>query len=438
MFYSPTRLLVLVALSLLLEGCRGKPDEGAWCSAEAPPPRPAAQPVTYYQSIQPLVVSRCGGCHVQRGLGPFRLAEYEDFVPLSRTLLTTLRERHMPPWLAARCCTEYRHDLSLTEEELGLFERWLQDGMPAGERQGGPLPPPLGGLSRKDLVLTMPEGFVPQPPPGSLDEMRCFVLDWPLDRPMYVTGLNPVPGNRAIVHHLTIGSVPPAQVQPLLEREGKDGRPGFDCAGGLGSVGGFNPMGGSLVGGDFPDGLGTLVEPGSRIVLNVHYSLAYSPAAPDRTSVEFRSDPQARAAKTIVVANPAWLVGDAMRVPAGAKDVPFWFKFRPTLFTGGKVVYLRNVTPHMHVFGSKLTVRILRKDGSRQCLLEIPRWDFGWEQPFWFARPHELRPEDEVYLECRFDNTASRQPAGQAPRDIAWGESNQDMCVAFLAFTEEP
>ena len=46
-----------------------------------------------------------------------------------------------------------------------------------------------------------------------------------------------------------------------------------------------------------------------------------------------------------------------------------------------------------------------------------------------------MNPEDELYLECHFDNSAANQADGQAPRDIAWGDNDQDMCVGFLAFT---
>jgi hypothetical protein len=432
--------LLVIALGLVpVLGCKGKPDEGLWCSDSRPPPVVPSQAVTWHHDIRPIVAAKCGGCHVEDGSGPFPLQQYEDFTVRASAIGSAVFQRHMPPWLAERCCAEYRNDLSLTNEELGAFERWLGDGMPEGSPQDSTPPPPLSGLSRVDVTVSMKEDFVPQPPAGHVDELRCFVLDWPLDRPAYVTGLNPRPGNRAIVHHLIVGAVSEDDAEQLRAREGRDGRPGFDCTGGLGSIRNITVLGGSLMGSDFPDGIGKRVEPGSKILLNVHYSMAYTPAAADRTAIEFRLDDEAREAKGIAIANPAWLVGDAMRIKAGDPDAAFWFHFRPTVFTGGKkTVYLRNVTPHMHAFATRFTLRILRADGSRQCLLEIPRWDIGWEQPYWFARPIELHPEDELYIECHFDNSAARQPPGQEPRDIAWGESNQDMCVGFLAFTEEP
>jgi Copper type II ascorbate-dependent monooxygenase, C-terminal domain len=90
----------------------------------------------------------------------------------------------------------------------------------------------------------------------------------------------------------------------------------------------------------------------------------------------------------------------------------------------------------MHRFGSKIVVRRISEDQKRECLLEIPKWEFGWEQPYWFAEEKPLGPNDELYIECHFDNSAENQHSGAAPRDFAWGGNNQDMCVAFLSFTQ--
>ena len=90
----------------------------------------------------------------------------------------------------------------------------------------------------------------------------------------------------------------------------------------------------------------------------------------------------------------------------------------------------------MHAFGTRFVLRTIHQDGSRECLLQVDDWRFGWEQPFWFAHAKKLDPGDQLYVECHFDNSASHQPNGQPPRDIAWGDNNQDMCAGFLSFTE--
>jgi hypothetical protein len=239
------------------------------------------------------------------------------------------------------------------------------------------------------------------------------------------------------VHHLIVGLVGPDEANAAVARDAKDPRPGFDCGGGLGDIENVRALGGSLLGSDFPRGIGTLVEPGSKIILNIHYSTAKT-NGPDQTEVDLRIDATARDAKGIGIANPLWIAGDAFEVPAGEKDAVFFYKLVPELFTRRKPVMLEGVTAHMHYFASKITVRALHADGTRTCLLEIPRWEFGWEQPYWLAEPKRLEANDEVYVECHFDNSAANQPNGGEPRDFSWGGNNQDMCAAFISFTEIP
>jgi hypothetical protein len=270
--------------------------------------------------------------------------------------------------------------------------------------------PPRYGLSRVDLEIAMPESYTPAPREGSTDDVRCFVADWPVAERVYVTGMAPVPGRREIVHHLIVGVVPADEIDELERLEAEDPAPGFDCGGGFGGLRQVQAIGGSLLGGDFPDGLGKPVEPGSRLVLNIHYSTARAEPTPDLTRVQFRLDDTARDVKGIPIANPAWLVDDAMKVDAGDPDAVFWYQYEPTLITRGKTVWLRSATPHMHAFGSKIVVRVVRGNGERLCLLEIPEWHFGWEQNYWFKQPVEFRDGDELYVECHFDKLR-RQPA---------------------------
>src|SRR5690606_23874372 len=106
------------------------------------------------------------------------------------------------------------------------------------------------------------------------------------------------------------------------------------------------------------------------------------------------------------VANPAWLVGGGMEVEAGDPDAAFYYAMEPDLFTRDRPVLVQNVVPHMHEFATSLRVLAKHDDGSTTCLLEIPHWHFGWEQPFWLAEPVLLGDDDELYVECHFDNSA--------------------------------
>jgi hypothetical protein len=241
-----------------------------------------------------------------------------------------------------------------------------------------------------------------------------------------------------MVHHLTL-AVLPADLRDELEAlDAAAPGPGFECAGGLGgiSLSKVQYLGGSLLGGDFPDGLGHAVEPDVVAVLQIHYSTVNGWTL-DRTAVELKIDATAKEFGTIAVANAAWLIDDAFLIEAGDPDAVYWHAFEPELWTRGKRVWITGVLPHMHAFGSKFLVRIIRANGERECLLEIPAWDFGWTQTYWLENAVTLDKGDQLYVECHFDNSAANQPDGATPKDIGWGNNNQDMCAAFVTFAKE-
>lgn len=438
----PAEALGLVALmlgGLALAGCKGEPDPFPWCSADPVSPEPAALSPTYFGEVKPLLDQKCSRCHTEGGIGPFPLDTVVDATAHAADSERSILQGHMPPFLAERCCNQYFQDFSLTPEEIALFRAWVRDGAPAGdEATAAPSREPIGGVSRVDVELTMKEPYRPAPRDGTTDDLRCFVLDWPYDRDVHVTGLEPVPGTRDVVHHLIVAAIDPDGVEELEAREGSDGNPGFDCSGGFGDIDirDVHALGGSLLGGDFPRGIGPKVVAGSKILLNVHYSTVKG-TKEDQSTLRFRVEDEAVEAKTIAVANPAWLVGGGMQIDAGDPDATFFYSMEPDLYTQDSPILLQNVVPHMHEFATSMRVLAKHADGETTCLLEVGDWHFGWEQPFWLAEPVRLGEDDEIYVECHFDNSKANQPDGGEPRDIAWGGDNQDMCAAFVAYTEE-
>jgi hypothetical protein len=435
-------LLFFAALGLaFVAACKGSPDSTPWCSdtkRELESLSPGS--VTWHRDVAPIFDAKCVYCHREDGIGPFSLTTY-DVAHFDRKLIkTAVVDRSMPPWQAAPCCSHYAHDWGLTDAEIAKIVRWVDDDGPAGDPKDAPAtpPPPVIGLPRADVTLTMPVAYTPAPPAGSTDDNRCFLLDWPYDREVYVTGFNPKPGTRSVVHHLVVATINGDNIAKVAALEGADGRPGIDCNNGVGDldIRDVVVLGGGLLGGEFPGGLGKKVPPHSKIVINIHYSTAHALPRPDRTGVELQIADHATEFKGMAVANIAWLAGDGMKIDAGDEDAVFFYKMEPFLYTRGKTVQLRSVTAHMHTFGSRFVMRIIRANGDRECLIEIPHWVFGWEQPYWFETPKVLKPGDKIYVECHFDNSAARQPKGQAPRDIAWGGNNQDMCAGFLSYTE--
>jgi hypothetical protein len=190
-----------------------------------------------------------------------------------------------------------------------------------------------------------------------------------------------------------------------------------------------------------PDGVGRELPAHSRIYVQIHYDAGHG-VAPDQSALELMlADHVDRLEKGVPIGNPLWFVGDGMEIAPGDPDAMAWFAYDPTILSGGKPIDLANVMVHMHEYGSIGRVALLHADGSVECLLDIPHWDFHWLSDYDFATPVHVVPGDRLYVECHWDNTAEHQPIvdgeRQKPRTLHWNTADE-MCGAVLTYSEAP
>ena len=100
----------------------------------------------------------------------------------------------------------------------------------------------------------------------------------------------------------------------------------------------------------------------------------------------------------------------------------------PIPTAGGKAIW--TVTPHMHEMGKQIRVGIDRA-GQDHCLVDVPDWDFNWQQFYMFQEPFLLQDNDAANVRCTWDN----------PTDefVRWGSSTSDeMCIAYAYISDAP
>jgi hypothetical protein len=423
----------LAILGLSLSGCSDEP---------APQASPAPQVgESYYRDIKPLVDSKCAGCHQEGGVGPFPLTTFEEVSSRKDIALYAVESRSMPPWPPAQDCADLNHDRSLTDDEIAVLGRWVKAGAPAGDPKDAapPVEAPRDGLSRVDYTLSMKESYTPKVTP---DEYRCFLLDWPASSTKFVTGLNVVPGNRSMLHHMIAFLAKPDNVAQYQALDDADPAPGYECFGGPGGdaaaswVGGWAPGAGAP---ELPAGTGLEIPAGSKIVMQLHYNTLSTQAGPDQTSLEFMvEDTVEKPAFMMPFTNPSWVFGNSMDIPANSRDVVHSFTQDPGLFisyvtdgaiSGDKPLTIYRAGLHMHTRGTKVSSEIIRADGQSACLLNIPRWNFHWQGMYNLKQAEVLNPGDKLKVECHYDNTTSN--------DMNWGEGTSDeMCLATFLVSE--
>jgi hypothetical protein len=424
---------------LLLAACDG--------GSSNPPGPDGSVPgqVTYWADVAPLVRRECLGCHVEGGIGPFRLDSYEAIRERADEVVEATASGYMPPWMPDADCRSFEHERGLTADERAIFRRWRDTGMvegdPADLPDGPPPPPPFEATH----VARMTEPYTPDP--TRPDDYRCFVLDFAADHDVFVTGRNVVPGASSLVHHVLVYAVPATLVDQVLAADAADTGPGYGCFGGPLAPDGMEGNGNTLalvsLGGWVPGQLPAVQHPGravhvpsgSRLVMQVHYNLLENEPAPDSTEVHLvlqDQEPDFR-----IVTNPLPILD--IVIPAGAPASTHTRVFRNYR---SEPLQLTGVTPHMHLLGRRLHANLVPPMGQADapaCLVDIPEWDFNWQQSYAFRDDDRVSvpPGAGIEMTCVYDNSVTNQPVvnGQQvePREVRWGEGTLDeMCLMYI------
>ncbi len=373
------------------------------------PTLPDGGNATWYADALPIVRARCAGCHNAGGIAPFPLTAYAEALPHADAIARAVHERTMPPWMPDESCRPLKDSRSLSPEEIATLVAWQAAGARAGDPSDAPPAPDAGtGLANPDAVLTPAQAYTPSA--GASDDYRCFILDPQLTQPRDVIALDIEPGVRSMVHHVVLYEVRKADALAL---QGNNN--GWTCFGSP-RTNNFAIVGGWVPGSPpslYPQGTGVRLRAGTVIAMQVHYNLSASAPTPDLTRVALQYSPTP-------VQYPATIWGpidNTFIVPPMAKG-----------YVGSALESFAHrriwgVLPHMHTRGKKIRV-----DSTSECFVDIPNWQFHWQQFYFFKSPVSLGADGTTRVLCTWDNPTN------AP--LRWGDSTADeMCVGFLYTT---
>ena len=393
---------------------------------------------TWHKDARAIVEQKCASCHNPEGTAGFSLQTYAEAEAVGYALADAVTTRRMPPWLPAGDCHPLQHSRALSEGEIATLQDWFTDGMPEGDVADyvAPAAPDVISLPPASLTLGTATGYTASR--ATPDDYRCLPLDYTFEADTFITASNILPGARSVVHHVLLYRVDAADVAELEAKDAAEPGPGYTCFGGPG-VGGGETIAGWVPGQQplvFPPNSALPIPAGSRIVMQMHYNTlglaADAPVPADATRAELWTLPAGTTPQSVITING--LANTGIVIPAGeARSV------QTKLFSAPGAADIVGVLPHMHQLGTEIRATLVKADGSEQCLVEIPRWDFNWQQFYRFEEDAALPygPGDAVRLECVYDNSAANQAViggvRQEPRDVRWGENTTDeMCLNYV------
>ncbi len=404
---------------------------------------------TYYQDVKPIIDARCTNCHMDGAIGGFTLETSDAVLEYAPALTNAVANKTMPPW-SASSEPHFVNDWSLTEEQISIIVDWEAGGAKLGDANniGEELPWIGTTLSQVDTSIQIPDIYTSPKEVG--DDYRCFVIDWEESESTYITGFNAKPSNNQMVHHVAAFLVRPDGLmgesifETMEEWDQADEGLGYSCYGGPSATGSSSQVPIEQIaqwvpgnqGLDFPEGTGIKIDPGSKIILQMHYYISPNlEDKSDQTSLDFSlsSDVESPAAYAPFL-NAVWPVA-GLDIPAGDDHIVHTTQGDPRSFFNllnpnlelDQGFTIHSMMMHMHQLGKSGKLKLLKANGTEQVLVDIPIWDFNWQFTYVLEDSFQFEDGDELYLECIFDNS------GTNAIDVSWGEGTTDeMCVGNL------
>jgi peroxiredoxin len=369
--------------------------------------------ITYSKHVAAIVNRRCVECHREGELAPFPLTSYQDVLGWAAMIREVVSENRMPPWFASAEFGKFSNDCSLSGEEKQTLLRWIDNGCPEGNPSEMPAPPTFTAgwrMGKPDFVFRMPRSFT-VPAEGTVD-YQYFVVEPNVKQDMWVTVAEARPGNVSVVHHVVLFAVPPDRrvSENDLEQAQANGQMVSIYAPGM------NPW-------RYPEGVAMKIAAGSQLIVQTHYT-PNGTEQDDCSYVGLRVIDPSQVKQQV---RYSLVTSVNFEIPAGASNHEVRQASRIL-----KDLRVLNFFPHMHYRGKSFRYEAEYPDGTKEVLLDVPRYDFTWQLRYDLAEPKFLPKGTRLVCIGHFDNSESNPLNPDPTKNVRFGlQSWEEMLVGY-------
>ena len=367
--------------------------------------------ISYSETIAPLLSEKCVACHRPGGVGPWAMTSYDmvrGFAPMIREVIRTKR---MPPWHADPRYGHFVGDRSLTAEQIKTMVHWIEAGAPRGDG-----PDPLATqdktwsewtMGKPDLIVEVPAYNVPAT--GVVSYQYPHAPN-PLGRDVWIRGIEIIPGDRAVNHHVLAGIDDPKSTRSFIEQ--------------IGGLGSYAPGRNAA---PYPEDTGILLRKEASFRFQVHYT-PNGKATTDvtRIGLYFYDKVPKHSLQMTLIADTTLTIPANTKAYSGSLSHVF-----------DRDVLLYSLLPHAHLRGSAAKFTAHYPNGREEILLSVPKYDFNWLSVYFLQSSKLLPKGTRVVFDMTWDNSA-QNPLNPDPNKIVrWGDQTwEEMNVGWLRYRD--
>ncbi|QQR87624.1 MAG: hypothetical protein IPJ76_05195 [Flavobacteriales bacterium] len=386
----------------------------------------SAQSPTWADDVACIVYTHCTPCHHDGGAGHFSLMTYTNAYNARFDVEGFTAQRWMPPWPPDENYRGLAHERTLTQDEIDIIGAWVQGGAPEGNPNDAPTPPVYLNevvIDNPDVSVIMDDYVIPA---STTDLYRCFVMPGNTSVDQFITGMEVIPGNTEVVHHVLVFQDTTGQAQQL---DNADPQPGYTNFGGIG-VDDAKLIGIWVPGSQpyfTPPGFGIQLNAGADIVIQVHY-----PAGSDFELDSTRVNMQLSSANLRSLAIDPLLEHGFTMTDGPLIIPPNQVKTFHNQFTVPIPGIITAIGPHAHKVCTSMKCFATLPNNDTIPLIDIPQWDFAWQGLYEFRKPIYLPINSVLHGEATYDNTTNNvNNPNDPPAWVFLGEATNDEMMLF-------
>jgi hypothetical protein len=93
--------------------------------------------------------------------------------------------------------------------------------------------------------------------------------------------------------------------------------------------------------------------------------------------------------------------------------------------------------PHMHVRGKAFKYEVSFPDGRTETVLDVPKYDFGWQVRYVLANPLMVPKGSEIFCRAVFDNSSDNPWNPDPSQEVRWGDQTwEEMMIGFFDYVD--
>ena len=362
-----------------------------------------ASKVTYAKQISRLLNSHCVSCHRPGEIAPFSLTDFDEVVGWAEMIQEVVNDRRMPPWHANPAHGTFKNDMSLSQGQVELINTWVKNGAPFGDKADLPDPPKFvegWRIGEPDAVVAMSKRPYRVPATGVIP-YKHFVVDPGFKEDKWISAAECRIGNRAVVHHIIVA----IHKEERLAAHGQ-----IESEWITATAPGAQPL-------VLPEGYAKLIPAGAKLVFQMHYT-PNGTAQSDLSSVGFKFVDPKTVKKSVGTRE---ITNHDFRIPPGAENhkVTASRRFREDSL-------LLTLFPHMHLRGKSFRYTANYPDGTSEVLLDIPQFDFNWQNGYMFPEPKLIPKGTRIECVAHYDNSEKNFANPDPTKTIRWGDQTWD------------